>query len=1186
MAIALETVVKQLEESGIISQGKLEGFLPPKAHPKSVEELVRELFKQNHLTKFQAQMVAQGKAKSLILGGYTILDRIGAGGMGQVFKAEHRRMKRLVAIKTLPASTMRDASAVARFQREVEAAAKLRHPNIVAADDADEAGGVHFLVMEYVEGSDLSQLVKKHGPLPVNKALQYLLQAARGLEFAHKKGVVHRDIKPGNLLVDPEGTVKILDMGLARIESGGDQPTQAELTGTGAVMGTVDYMSPEQAFNTKHADARADIYSLGCTLYYLVAGKCAYDGETVVEKILAHREAEIPSLVGQASRLPQEGSGFGVQGSGVGIHKPEAQARESEVGGQRSEVGEEVQALFARMVAKKPEDRHQTMTEVIADIERIVAGQSSASSLAPPASTTDTGLTKFFQQLPGPATQKAKQTKVVEPATSFNRDPEGSAPAPQKRANPKLLLYGSLAGGVLALIGIPLVLWLALSGGTRTSPSPPVGEGSGVRGGAPPIAVAPFTTEQAKDHQQAWADHLGTQVETKNSVGQTMVLIPPGEFQMGSTDAQVAAALAAADEIKANEIIKDRIEKVERPQHKVAITKPFLMSATEVTIGQFKKFSASGYVTEAEKAAQGGPNGKTYLSGVSDDLPATYITWNDAVAYCRWLSSQEKSTYRLPTEAEWEYACRAGTTTQYSFGDDYNELPKYGWHKANAGGKSHPVGTLLTNDFGLFDMHGNLYEWCGDYYDEKRYSASTPNDPNGPSAGSQRVTRGGAWDYTASHCRSASRTANPPSTHYHSHGFRCVAEIDLPATTKVTASARGGDYSLEFSDPSSVTIPTLKLPRTAPLTMEAYLTATEPEDVHRRVLGVDGQFGLLITQGGRWGIQIYPTKEQKGVPLEDRTPLVVGERTHLAGVWSNTALTFFVNGKRVAQVPVRDHPLPAFASNFTLGGKFVGRIDEVRISKSARYTTDFDRPERFTTDADTLALYHCDEGTGDVLTDSSANKHHGQISGAKWVKADGSAITLPGVRGTAGTTSSSGSARSALQFDGVDDSVALTGLTVDMAQPFTYEVAIIPEPPLNAGYGVLSFSSSSLYLHDTAKTWYFVYPRVPSTVFTKADALPVFNQLTQLAGVFDGKEIRLYINGKAQKSRPPVEVFSKVARMVDSGRPHKVYSEGSSSACGSRKRPATRRTTIPSHDGRTTKTRCSFITATKGPATC
>ena len=207
--------------------------------------------------------------------------------MGQVFKAEHRRMKRVVAIKMLPPAVTKDAAAVARFQREVEAAAKLSHPNIVAAYDADEANGVHFLVMEYVEGKDLSALVKKDGPLPVAKAVDYVLQAAEGLEFAHGEGVVHRDIKPANLLLDKKGAVKILDMGLARIERPlAMPPLQAELDRhAAAIMGTVDYMAPEQAHGHAHADARADIYSLGCTLHYLLTGRPPYGGDTVLKRL-------------------------------------------------------------------------------------------------------------------------------------------------------------------------------------------------------------------------------------------------------------------------------------------------------------------------------------------------------------------------------------------------------------------------------------------------------------------------------------------------------------------------------------------------------------------------------------------------------------------------------------------------------------------------------------------------------------------------------------------------------------------------------------------------------------------------------------------------------------------------------------------------------------------------------------
>ncbi len=411
MAVALETFVKHLTDSGIIAPGKLESFLPPKAVPKDAQELARQLVQSKQLTKYQAAEIYQGRARYLILGNYTILDKIGAGGMGQVFKAEHRRMHRIVAIKMLPKAMMKDAATIARFEREVTAAAKLRHPNIVAADDADEAGGVHFLVMEYIEGSDLSALVKKNGPFPVAKAVNYILQAARGLEFAHKKGVIHRDIKPANLLLDADGTVKILDMGLARIEAGGDAATQAELTGTGAVMGTVDYMAPEQALSTKHAEARSDIYSLGCTLYYLIAGKPTYDGDSLMAKLLAHRETPIPSLA--------------------------------------ADVPEQVQAIFEKMIAKNADDRYQTMSEVVADLQDCVSGGSTVGgSKTSVESSSEISSLSFLQDAPSKksASHTAAHRKTTKPAT-------GAGKGISNRG--KLAIVG---GGLLALIVLAGIL--------------------------------------------------------------------------------------------------------------------------------------------------------------------------------------------------------------------------------------------------------------------------------------------------------------------------------------------------------------------------------------------------------------------------------------------------------------------------------------------------------------------------------------------------------------------------------------------------------------------------------------------------------------------------------------------------------------------------------------------------------
>jgi serine/threonine-protein kinase len=353
MAVPIEQFVKQLEDSGVLAGETIKDFLPPRSDPKDVEELLRELVRQEKLTRFQADEIRRGKGRSLVLGNYLLLEKIGAGGMGRVFKARHRVMDRIVAVKLLPAPLTRDQTAIARFQREVKAAARISHPNIVTAFDADQAKGVHFLVVEYVEGSDLSTLVKKSGPLPVETAVDYLLQAARGLEAAHKNGIVHRDIKPANLLLDKEGIVKVLDMGLARLTADADSSKQAELTNTGALMGTVDYMAPEQALNSKAADARADIYSLGCSLFYLLTGRPVYPGDTLIKKILAHREQPIPSLRAI-----------------------------------RPEVPEQVESLFSKMVAKNFKNRFQSMTHVITDLEACRADREPSASTQPSGRTS------------------------------------------------------------------------------------------------------------------------------------------------------------------------------------------------------------------------------------------------------------------------------------------------------------------------------------------------------------------------------------------------------------------------------------------------------------------------------------------------------------------------------------------------------------------------------------------------------------------------------------------------------------------------------------------------------------------------------------------------------------------------------------------------------------------------------
>src|SRR5262245_36320435 len=248
MAVPLAEFVRQLTDSGMMTAETLREFqgelLPDKLTPDDAQPFARELVRQHKLTAYQSTAAYQGKAHDLVFGTYVVLDKLGRGGMGMVFKAEHRRMKRVVALKVMSPAAMNSPDAVKRFHREVEAAAKLTHPNIVAAYDANEARGVHFLVMEYVDGSDLAALVTKNDPLPVDTAVQDIVQAARGLEHAHREGVVHRDIKPANLLLNKSGTVKILDMGLARMTDSPGGVAAGGLTQSGSFMGTVDFMSP------------------------------------------------------------------------------------------------------------------------------------------------------------------------------------------------------------------------------------------------------------------------------------------------------------------------------------------------------------------------------------------------------------------------------------------------------------------------------------------------------------------------------------------------------------------------------------------------------------------------------------------------------------------------------------------------------------------------------------------------------------------------------------------------------------------------------------------------------------------------------------------------------------------------------------------------------------------------------
>jgi serine/threonine protein kinase len=283
-----------VERSGVAEPDELRRFLAelnrsPDQLP-SGRELAEGLIRQGIITPFQAKQLLQGKWRGFRIGNkYVVLELIGSGGMGKVFLCRHERMKRLVALKILPREHAADPTMRARFEREARVVAALEHPNIVKAHDIDEQGDMLFLVMEYIDGVDLHALVKRFGPLSVPRVANYISQAAAGLQHAHDQGLVHRDIKPGNLLLDRNGVIKLLDMGLARFFNTTSEESVTQQHEKATILGTADYLSPEQGIDSSTVDIRSDIYSLGCTAYFLLTGSPPFPDGALHQKLISHQ---------------------------------------------------------------------------------------------------------------------------------------------------------------------------------------------------------------------------------------------------------------------------------------------------------------------------------------------------------------------------------------------------------------------------------------------------------------------------------------------------------------------------------------------------------------------------------------------------------------------------------------------------------------------------------------------------------------------------------------------------------------------------------------------------------------------------------------------------------------------------------------------------------------------------------
>ncbi|QDU51023.1 bifunctional serine/threonine-protein kinase/formylglycine-generating enzyme family protein [Gimesia panareensis] len=725
-ANTVESYTERIVQSGVLGPEEMTEILGTVERPQSADELAELLTQSGRMTRYQSQMLLEPEGRPLLIGDYLILEPIGSGGMGTVYKAVHRRMKRIVALKVIRADLDQDPERLKRFEREVQTAARLSHPHIVTAYDAGEARGIHYLICEYIDGESLTQLVRDSGPLDFADAMHCLQQIAEGLEYAHAQGVIHRDIKPANILVDDQGDLKILDMGLARLQetsedilsSGG----QTELTSSQIFMGTIDYMAPEQARNTKLADHRSDIYSLGCTFYFLLTGKPVYAGETTVERILAHKEQPIPQL------------------STVNNQVPEA-----------------FNSIFETMLAKDPNQRYANVSELLQDLKNFnatyVAEQTSTLPVKDAGETTHS--TKDW----------ASQTTEVQPADSEYTVLAG---ADTQRQSPSAGKHRGLIWGGTAILAAVLIVALS------RNPEKELSED--LAAGSPEPVPGQSGLVDGKKTQQEYAAKIELPVQESVSIGGgdqpvmlKLSLIPPGEFVMGTEDNVPAAFDALA--------------------HSVKLTRPFYIGTTEVTNQLFQSFvNETGYQTDAERAGGYGMIGGSwnrsedyYWKNLGDlsvqaTAPAVNISWNDAVAFCEWLSKKTGDVYRLPTEAEWEYACRAGTQTPWFFGNSPDEMGQYAWFQNNSEGRVYPAKQKLPNAFGLYDVYGNEWEWCQDFYAADYYQSSPSDNPTGPAEGSERVRRGGGFQQPASQLTSYVRGHGTPESP--SRGaFRVVREI-------------------------------------------------------------------------------------------------------------------------------------------------------------------------------------------------------------------------------------------------------------------------------------------------------------------------------------------------------------------------------------------------------------------------
>ncbi|MEO0081393.1 MAG: SUMF1/EgtB/PvdO family nonheme iron enzyme [candidate division WOR-3 bacterium] len=720
------------------------------------------------------------------VGNYRIVEEVGRGGMGVVYKAVHQKIaSQVVAVKLLsPALIYGDKAASERAAAEAESQAKLReHPNIVSLYDFVENERGLFLIMEYIAGvagvRNLSELIRRNGALPAEELKRLFGQVLSAVGFAHRHGIIHRDLKPLNIMLSEFGA-KVGDFGIARIVSG-----DTSIAVSGHRVGSPAYMSPEQVLDKKLTKA-TDIYSLGCTLYEAATGRLPFDAsetssffeahlqeppipprqrnpaiseqlERVILKAMEKKPADrfasceefaaaleqepaaprspltagparrvVPSVQGRAraeaeALLRQAGCGVAFEGEEYSDTVPEgAVLRQCPAPGEFCAAGAAVRVTLSR--GKRPEERQQPSADSRQLWEQQTVPEESQLSSADriPSSPSP---------FPPPRGRGKEREGVAE---------RGGRPA----VSGERKKTGWIVAGILAVLAAVVVI--AIVAGSRSRDAARTGQGDN-RG----QETAPTRMTALGRNSQGYEEFLWLKDSS------VMIKIPAGTFTMGSNDGGPDG----------------------KPVHQVYLDE-YYIDKYEVTNRQYKQF--------CDATGRSYPSDPDFL-GMTDyftrypDYPVVNVSWKDAKAYCDWAGKQ------LPTEAEWEKAARGTDSRKYPWGNSEptgsrcnfaDRNTDYGWSDKSADdgyARTAPVGSFPSgaSPYGCMDMAGNVWEWCNDWYKDNYYGSSASNNPQGPSSGLARVSRGGSWYYLARDLRCANRAGFEPSYRHGHLGFRC-----------------------------------------------------------------------------------------------------------------------------------------------------------------------------------------------------------------------------------------------------------------------------------------------------------------------------------------------------------------------------------------------------------------------------